>query len=238
MKRIAVFLICIFLSLLNAGCMGITEKLRSNGDKALEFISEKYQRDFEPITYEMSDYLSNTDTVHCYTDGMDIENEHVEVYILRDGSEVEYVDNYFSFLVRPQAEEFIGDMIESEFDEFKVYCDDDGGALPNELTHESSLEDLYRVKSDYWMDVKVYIKGNANMSETEYHEKIQRIEQQLLDTNHRYTIYIFAVSDEVYQSLERHKQDDFWRFYIGNPTPDGETYYYLYNNIILDGEVR
>lgn len=148
-----------------------------------------------------------------------------------------YSDNYFSFLVRPQAEEYIGNMIENEFDKFKVYRDAEYEALPNELTCENSLEDLYQIKDDYWMNVKVYINGNPYMSEAEYQEKIQRIERQLLNSQRRYTIYIFAVSDEVYDILERYNQDEFWRFYAENRTPDGQTYYYVYKNTIVDGSI-
>lgn len=218
--------------------MSTAERMKADANSALQFVNKKYQKDFEPSTYEMADYLSETDRVHCYTEGMNPEKEHVEVYVVRDGEEVKYLDNYFGFHIRPEAEAYIGSMVEKEFKEFKVFRDSEYEAFPNELTCESTLEDLYRVKSAHWMNVKVYINGDDNMSEAEYQEKVQRIEQELLDSNHRYTIYIFAVSDEVYQSLDRYNQDDFWRFYAQNRKPDGEKYFYVYKNTIQDGKVK
>ena len=205
---------------------------------ALAFISDKYGKEFTPVFYENNDYLSTVRRIHCYTDGMDRENEHAEIVITRDGENYEFSDNYFSYYIRPAAEQYIAELITREFSDCKVYREKDTGTFPDTLTCESTLEDLYRVKSDYWMSVKAYIPAVPGMAQEEYAAKAQRIEQALLESGHRYTIYIFAVSDEVYQSIDRYQQDDFWRFFAANRTPDGEKYFYVYKSTILDGEVK
>ena len=228
---------CLCISVLGGGCMNPAERMINQEKEALKYLNEKYGREFEARTYEVADYLSGTNRIHCYTEGMDIENEHIEVYVAEKEGENVYRDNYFSYHVRPQAEEYIRDMVESEFTEVKVFRNNEYEAFPDELTGESTLDDLYRVKEDYWMDLKVYVNGDPAMAAYEYEEKMQRIEQKLLESNHRYTIYIFVVNEEIYQSMERYKQEDFFRFFAQNRTPDGEKFYYAYKSTIMNGKV-
>ena len=41
----------------------------------------------------------------------------------------------------------------------------------------------------------------------------------------------------MYETIERYKQEEFWRFYAENRNPDGENYYFMYENVIVDGKV-
>lgn len=235
--QILIYVVLLFCMITEVGCMYNPDTMKNAGDKALEFITDKYQKEFTPITYEMSDYLSDTDTVHCYTEGMDPDNEHVEIYVSTEDGKTNYSDNYFSFYIRPEAEAYISSIVAKEFSEFKVYRNDEYEGFPNELTCDSSLDDLYALKPNYWMSVKIYINGDPSMSESEYKNKIQTIENDLISSGHRYNISIFALSDTAYQSIERYTQDDFWVFYSKNPQPDGEKYYYSYNSTIYDGGI-
>ena len=231
------YILVFFCLLMEVGCMSGSNGIRTNGDKAITYISEKYQMNFSPITYEMSDVLSETDIVHCCTEGMNEKNEHIEIYLNREDGETVYSDNYFGFHIRPEAEAYIGSMIGSEFSEYKVFRENDYLAFPDGLTTEHTLEDLYLIYPDYWMNVKVYLKADPDMTESEYAEKIQRIEQQLIDSGHRFTISICALGESAYNAIERFTQDDFWVFYAGNRQPDHETYYYMYKNLIVDGGI-
>lgn len=231
---IHIFCLCV---LVLGGCMNPAEGMINQENKALEYLNEKYGREFATKNYEVADYLSYTNRIHCYTEGMDIENEHIEVYIIEKEGENIYRDNYFSYHIRPQAEEYIRDMMESEFMDVKVFRNNEYEAFPDELTGECTLSDLYRVKEDYWMDLKVYVNGDPTMTIKEYEEKMRRIEQKLIESNHCYTIYIFAVNEELFQSMERYGQEEFFRFYAQNRTPDGEKYYYAYKSTIMNGKV-
>jgi hypothetical protein len=222
---------------MEVGCMYNPDTMKNAGDKAIRFVSEKYQKEFTPITYELSDYLSDTDIIHCYTDGMDPENEHVEIYLDEKGLSTDYHDNYFSFHVRPEAETYIASIVGKEFSDIKVFRSNEYEASPDELTSEHSLADLYIAQPDYWMDVKVYINADPSMTETEYAEKIARIENELIETGHRYSLYIFALSNTAFSDIDRFTQDDFWVFYAKNPQPDCKMYYYAYNVNIFDGGI-
>lgn len=235
-KKLSYVLIFFFV-LMEVGCMNDSDGMRTTGDKAINYINEKYQMNFTPVTYEMSNILSETDIVHCRTDEMDEKNEHIEIYLQREDGKTVYSDNYFGFHIRPEAEAYIGTMVGSEFSEYKVFRENHYQAFPNELTSKNTLEDLYRVYPDYWMNVKVYLKADPSMSEDEYAEKIQHIEQQLIDSGHRFTISICALGETAYNAIDRFTQDDFWVFYAGNRQPDHETYYYMYKNLIVDGGI-
>lgn len=211
----------------------------NTAEAAIAAVSEKYGREFTPFFYENSDYLSKTRKILCHAEGMDPEHEQVEIFLTpTEDGQLRITDNYFSYFIRPAAEEYIGGMVGSEFPEYKVYRQGDDGAMPDELTGESTLEDLYRTRSDYWMSVKIYVRADPTLTEEDYREKMGRIERKLLESGRRFTIYLFAVSDEVYDSISRYEQDEFWSFFVRNPVPDGEKYFYLYNHIILDGEVK
>lgn len=238
MKRVAIMALSFMMMFMEVGCMSKETDNKNYGDRVMDYMREKYQKEFTICFYEDSDYLSDIKVIQCYTDGMDKENEHVDVYIEKKNGKEYYMDNYFDFYIRSEMENYIQDMITKEFSECKVYRENNAGAMAEGLTHESTLEDLYRLDENYWMTVKVYVKGDTDTTQQEYQEKMQRIEEQLLASNHRYTIYIFAVSEQVYESIERYEQREFWSFYIKNRIPDGEKYYYLYNSMIVDGEVR
>lgn len=235
-KKLSYVLVFFFL-LMEVGCMNGSDGLRTTGDVAINFINEKYQMTFTPVTYEMSDVLSETDIVHCCADGMDEKNEHVEIYLSKEDGKTSFSDNYFGFHIRPEAEAYIGSIVGSEFSEYKVFRDNDYQAFPDELTTAHSLQDLYQVYPDYWMKVKVYVKADPTMSENEYAEKMLRIEQQLVNSGHRYTISICALGESAYNAIERFTQDDFWVFYAENRQPDNKTYYYMYKNLIVDGGI-
>ena len=85
-------------------------------------------------------------------------------------------------------------------------------------------------------DVKIYIKGDAQISTEEYAEKMQHIEDRLRESGHAYTIYMFAVSPEVYGSIGRYEQTDFWNYYATHRVPDGDQYYYSLQKNITGGE--
>lgn len=208
----------------------------SRSDAAVHFLEEKYNREFQFICYEAGDYLSKNDYVRCTTEGLDSEKEDVIVAVRQEGDTTIYEDNYFSYLIRPEMEDYIADMVHEDFSEIKVYVQNSDEFFSNELTGESSLDDMYRTDNDYRISVKVYIKGDSEMSQTEYQVKMQHIEDLLLASGHSYTIYIFALNPTVYETISRYEQTDFWKFYASNRFPDGEQYYYLYHNMITGGD--
>lgn len=216
--------------------MRTREEYNSLSDSALNFLGEKYGREFSLNSYEVGDYLSNIDYVRCTTEGMDPENECVIVTVREDEENMIFEDTYFSYLIRSELEAYIADMVQKEFHETKVYVENKDEFFSNELTDKSTLEDMYRVNDTYRASVKVYVEGDPEMSQIEYEEKISHIESQLIESGHSYTIYIFALNPVVYDAIDRYEQESFWKFYVSNRVPDGDQYYYLYHNRITGGQ--
>lgn len=235
-KIITIILVLILLIVVEGGCMKTREGYQNISESAINFLEEKYNREFTFCSYEGGDYLSKIDYIHCLTEGMDSEHERVTVTVKEEEGKTVFKDDYFSYMVRPELESYISNIISDEFPEVKVYVDNREDYLSNELTYKSTLDDLYRIESSYWADVKIYIKGDAQISTEEYAEKMQHIEDRLRESGHAYTIYMFAVSPEVYGSIGRYEQTDFWNYYATHRVPDGDQYYYSLQKNITGGE--
>lgn len=228
-------LVILFLILMEGGCMRSREECESISKSAVDYLEEKYKQDFSFYAYEEGDILSDITYVRCLTGNMNLEHENVIVTVRQEGNRLIFADNYFAYLIRPELEDYIRNIVKTEFQEMKVYVENQNDFFSSDFDSKSTLEELYQIDSLYQITVKVYIKGNAEIPEAEYKEKMQRIEKKLMDSGHSYTIYIFAVSPEIYSTIERYEQKDFWYYYIKNQEPDGEKYYYLYHNIITEG---
>lgn len=235
-SKVILSILLVLFTIMEGGCMKTREEYKSLSQSAIDFLEEKYNREFSLCSYEEGDYLSEIDYVHCMTEGMDPEHEGITVTVRQKDGDTIFEDNYFSYLIRPELEAYITDMIQEEFPETKVYVENHGGFLSNELTGESTFDDFYQVESGYRAVVKAYIKGNPEITEIEYEEKMKTVENRLLASGHSYTIYIFVVNPDVYNKMERYEQTDFWDFFITNRMPDGEQYYYLYHERITGGE--
>lgn len=226
-KKWIITAVLLLVILMEVGCMRTKEAYKSLSDSAIDFLEKKYSRDFSLLTYEAGDVLSDIDYVHCVTDGIDTENEDVVVAVLEENGEIILQDNYFFYLIRPEMEGYVADVVREEFDEVKVYVENDE-FFSNSLTADSSLEDFYRVEDSYRMSVNIFIKGDSAMPEEELEKKVQHIEETLVSSGHSYMVYLFIVSPDMYNSIERYQQEGFWDFYIDNREPDGNTYYYGY----------
>ena len=235
-KKKAIVVLVIALLFLEVGCMDTNENYKSQGDDAIKYISEKYDRDFYPLSYDLADYLSDDDMVECYTDGMDPENEHVTIVISKEYGSISYHDNYFGFLIRDDMENYIGEFVEKEFTDYKTYVNINSDSFPDGLNVWSDLYDLYDTFNDYWMTATVFVKGNANISEEEYSERTNRIIQSLKESYHRYTFNLFVLDETYYNGMDRYSQDAFWDDYL---KPGDKTAICVFESrsTIIDGEV-
>ena len=91
---------------------------QSKGDKALDYLEQKYGVKFYPNKVIAADLLSTTDRLICYADGMEPEYEAVTVLMREDGT---YADNYVDYMFREQIEEYVRPEVEKYFPEVKLY---------------------------------------------------------------------------------------------------------------------
>jgi len=239
-RTISLILACTMLCCmlcLGTGCMdsgSYENNLKKNGNDAITYISEKYDREFIPLSYDLSDYLSDQDEVECYTEGMEPENEHAYILITNEKGETQFSDNYFGFLVRPEIEESISKYLKEEFQEYKVYKENDVICLPDELDSHSTLEDLYIADPEYRTDLTIYIKHEPGNDYDDYDKRANRFIERLASTGHNYHVALFVLGNETFASMSRFEQDEFIAFTAKNKEPDNNKYYFE-NYYSIDG---
>ncbi len=237
---LAFTMLCCML-FLGAGCMDFdsyNNNLKKNGNDAIKYISEKYDREFIPLSYDLSDYLSDQDEVECYTDGMDPENEHASVFLAKENEEMVFHDNYFGYIIRPEIEEEVSVLLKKEFQTFKVYKGDDLVWLSDELDADSTIDDLFLQEPEYRIEVSVFVKYDPQDDPGEYDIKVHRFEKALAAAGRNYRVALFVVGDEMYDKITRYEQDRFWTVYAKSAEPDNNNYYYEYHSYITEGEIE
>lgn len=234
-KRYLAFIVLMIILIGNGCNMQTREEYGDLIELTREHLVEKYNREFELLSFEGEGYLTETEYFHFATEGIDEENEKVTVIAEKVEGEFVLEDNYFSYIIRPDLEEYLGNIVKSEFQDVKVFVENSSEYVSNELNAEKNLADLYVEEEEYRVLVKIYINGMDKLSSAEYARKMSNIETDLLNDGHSYTIYMFVVSPEVYAAVDRYEQTDFWNYYATHREPDGEKYYYLYHEFITKG---
>lgn len=219
------------------GCMPRTEDYyKREMDKAIEYLEEKYGAHFIATGYERADYLSTTDTVFCYEENMNPEEEKVQVLIQRENGEVKYSDNYFGYIIRPEVEQWVSEIVKTEFEDVKVYMYNDLGVLPDTLTKECNLEDLYQLKPRYLISTYIYVEGDKNIPTKEYEKKTQALEKQFKQIGKSFWLRIYVIDKGVFEKIDRYSRDEFYDLFQKLPEVDGENCFHIYGKQILAEE--
>ena len=179
-------------------------------DLAMRYMEDKYNVSFTPVSYGISAYLSSKDTVECVADGMDADRERIFVSVEKRKTEnteqdpiYEYHDSYYGWLIRSAMEEAVLRVFKTEFEKIKVFRDAINFPLPDRLGAESSLDDFYVELPSYRMCVKVYVRRDSNLTDEEFERRMNNIAGKLIETGHRYTLHVMAVSDSVFDKADR-----------------------------------
>ena len=160
-------------------------------------------------------------------------DEHVSIFLKTDRDGVHFSDNYFGFYIRPQMEEYVQNSLETQFSDVKVFYTPGNQKIDDYLTRESTLEDYLGAETEYSHTFFVFIKHDQDMTEQEYEDMIDRAAGQLDVGNDRWTLMIYAVSDDVYDLMDRKTRSDFVEDFIkGGSKPDGDTCFFK-SNLIL-----
>jgi len=218
---------------------------------AMQYMTEKYGMQFTPISYDISDYLSSKDTVECITDEMDPEQERIFVSVemvpkTENSDETEKVfqfhDSYFGRLIRPAMEEGLTRIFRAEFNKVKVFRDAINSPLPDHLGPDSSLSDFYKELPSYRMCVKIYVGKDPDLSQDEFENRMKRLEKRLMDSGHRYTIYLKALPYPEFEKIDRYVQDENEQDDVpgemNDPAAEEMSQEYTYYATISDREVH
>lgn len=230
MGLIIIFVICF----MEVGCMYTKEDYKKVMNDAVQYLTDKYGEEFILDSYEIGDILSDTDSIRCFTTDMDRENEYVEVVVNPD-SPRGFSDNYFGYLIRPEMEEQIRNVLDVY--DCKIYRENINYCLPDSLERNSTIEDLYQEMPDYWMTVNIFLPVDSSMTEYDYQQITERMENWMLASMHRYTVHLYVVSEDWYNRINRYSLEDFWVFYSKHHTPDWNNIFFEYRKMFRDGGV-
>ena len=204
-KMLIVLAACLFMT----GC-GYEDILRSKGDKAIEHLEEKYGTEFTPFVYERADFMSSTDEVRYYAEGIDESCEYGLVYVSKENGKITYKDNYFAFTVREECEELVQSYFAEEFDEVKVFANN-CKLLPEELKKGSTLEDALACGSRLFSSFRVYV--GTDITQEEFRERCEAVRLKLIDKGIYSAYYIYQIGIGVTQELTRANYLDYIDYY-------------------------
>lgn len=147
LRRGLIFIWGLFLMAGVCGCMkennfNMHEKMNSEKDAYLAYLSDKYDTDFLPISLASGDVLTDHDEFRAYVSGSDPERDYVTVYkTVKDGVAT-YEDNYFGILIRDEYERRVAEICRTEFDTAAVFIDRyTVSVFDSSLGKDSTIED-------------------------------------------------------------------------------------------------
>jgi hypothetical protein len=169
----------------------IQKKMKQKGQAAIDHMNRKYGVTFTPLSYNVADYLSTTDSVDCYTEGMDPEKEHVTVRILQEENEADYhfIDNYYYFRLRDSLEAFAADVVKKEFPDALVTLTGCSAAPTDDMGPDTTIDDLFRRFPNARFSYKILV-GSPELSQEEFDQKAEAVSRGFADTGRVVTVFI------------------------------------------------
>lgn len=196
--------------------MNVTDQKRHEKitEQAIEYMNEKYGIDFVPLSYNISDYLSEIDTVECYTEGMDPKRECVTVYIVPNEDGYSYRDNYYYYRLREDMEKYMETYIDSVFSDNKVFVSNVAAGETASLSANCTIDDVFMKNPAICLTASVFISHTEDMEKEVFDNRIKTLAEKLLETNKNYVIVIMDVPSEQYDKLNREVSENLNKVYI------------------------
>lgn len=199
-------------------------------NQAIEHLESKYGIKAKACISEESSMDSEFTNVVCIADSIDKDNEGIVVFAMKDNGDIILTDNYFGYLVRPEIEERITDIVQKEFEDCKVYAHIGTASYPGRLSYGNTLNDLYQTNPIYKMNLRIYAKEDSNKDWDIYQNKVNMINQAIINNGWNASVEYFVVNDTVFNNVERYKRDSIIDIIHENKMPDGEKCYFYYEN--------
>jgi len=200
LKKLSVAIACLGIGVLVGGC-AIQAMPKMTAKEAENYLVEKYGDTFFLEGYEQSDYLPATDAIVFKSDRM-IEGlqETAHLYITSDHKGIHFSDDYFFYVIRPELEEMVLSLFQTEFEDVKVRARHTNSRIDDRLTKDSTLEDFFGVEQDYRLHPIVYLRETPGMTNAENHEKYERLMEQFRDKYNTWSFHICIVPGDVYDT--------------------------------------
>ncbi len=213
--------------------MDMKSIFKSNQEKAIAFVEDKYGIEVEPVSYESGGFVSNADIIHCHTEGLDPDNETLLIRIDEENGKTVYKDNYFNYLGRDMLEEHVSAYVTEEFKDIKIYLQNTYFYHSNDINRDSTVADVFSSSPSYWIDVLVFVKADGSTPE-EYEERMLAIEKAIKESGDSIKVKLLVINEDLYTDIERYTIKEFWDRVDHRNKADGENIFYIYCEIITD----
>ena len=177
---------------------------QSKGDKAIDYLEQKYGVKFYPNKVIAADILSTTDKLICYADGMAPEYEAVTVLMREDGT---YADNYVDYMFREQIEEYVRSEVEKYFPEVKLYQSIQyvtEMGIQN-IDTSTPIEEVLASCESYDIEMMIVIPATSDQK-SDIENKVKQMLDTLKQKSADFDLRIFAVQPEFYQNVDRYNE--------------------------------
>ena len=164
---------------------------QSKGDKAIDYLEQKYGVKFYPNKVIAADILSTTDKLICYADGMEPEYEAVTVLMREDGT---YADNYVDYMFREQIEEYVRSEVEKYFPEVKLYQSIQyvtEMGIQN-IDTSTAIEEVLASCESYDIEMMIVIPATSDQK-SDIENKVKQMLDTLKQKSADFDLRIFAV---------------------------------------------
>ena len=201
---------CLLLFITIIMCTGCNMNTLSNsyfqskGDKAIDYLEQKYGVKFYPNKVIAADLLSTTDKLICYADGMEPEHETVTVLMRKDGT---YADNYVDFMFRGQIEEYVRPEVEKYFPEVKLYQSiqyvTEMGIQNIDIN--TPIEEVLASCESYDIEMMIVIPATSDQK-SDIENKVKQLMEDLKQKKADFDLRVFAVQPEFYWNVDRYNE--------------------------------
>ncbi len=205
LKKTSMAVACLGIGLLAGGCAkdGLFNMHALTSQDAKEYLNEKYECSFFLDGYEQNKYLATTDGIVFKSDQM-IEGleENAHLYIVNDKQGAHFADDYFLYVIRPELEDMVLSLFQTEFEDVKVRVRHNGCRIDDRLNKDSTMEDFFRLEKNYRLHPVVYLRQTPDMTNAGNRKKYERLMEQFRKKYNIWAFHICIIPGDVYDSAD------------------------------------
>ncbi|WP_148500004.1 hypothetical protein [Paenibacillus ihumii] len=169
-------------------------------EQMLAHLEEKYGEEFVPISLSLSDWAYSYDRLQAYPK-QGSEQDHFEVWgtKMEDGS-YHISDGYFGIFIRPQYEAALSEVVSGTYDDFKLYVEFGEGVLPDRLTKDTTIAEIYRPDENFSSETVIFVK-QSSVEGKDVEASLRQIAGKMREQKMVGFVRLYTVVDEKYDSI-------------------------------------
>ena len=164
-----------------------------------QYLEKRYGEEFEGRHFSTPSFAQNYYYMEAYPKGQISEDKKFIVKGWKiNKTSMEYFDTYAVNRLIPEYEEYVGNIIKNQFDEFKFYASVSIEFLQENLPSGITLYEFLQLKSSAWstcFDVCIYLPPTDDEID-KLKEKVTKLSKSLSESNIRGSIQVKSYFDK------------------------------------------